>query len=200
MAVIDTVTIGTDTFSVYALVLTEANENTDTFWNGRLGAERTAWEAATEDDQNRAMVAAADWIDRALNFTGDKTVASQDRAWPRDNATNNCTGTPIADGTTPDDIFYTQAYLAGAILVDNSAATGGTQGSNIKKVAAGSANVEFFKPTINTASDVRLPQVAHDYSKCYTESTASLTGPTASGTSQPSSFCEDDFEWNEGMA
>ena len=200
MAVIDTVTIGTDVFSVYALVLTEANENTDTFWNGRLGAEATAWAAATEENQNKALVAAADWLDRALNFTGTKTVSTQARDWPRDSATNSCTDESIADGTTPDDIFNTQAWLAGVILVDNSAQASSGEGSNIKKVAAGSANVEFFRPTVGTSTDVRLPQVAHDYSKCYTESAVTLSGPTASGTSQASSFCEDDFEWNEGMA
>jgi len=200
MAVIDTVTIGTDSYSVYALAATEANANTDTFWNGRLGAEATAWEAATEDNQNKALVAAADWLDRALNFTGTKTVSTQPRAWPRDSATNACTSESIADGTTPDDIFYTQAWLAGAILADNAAATASGQGSNIKKVGAGSAQVEFFRPTLDTSADVRLPQVAHDYSKCYTESAASFSGPTASGTGLATSFSEDDCTWNEGLA
>tara|TARA_R110002167_G_C12707228_1_gene655084 strand:- start:1822 stop:2424 length:603 start_codon:yes stop_codon:yes gene_type:complete len=200
MAVVDTITIGTDTFSVYALVLTEAVANTDTFWNGRLGAEATAWNAATADDQMRALVAAADWLDRALAFTGTKTVSTQPRAWPRDSATNSCTAEAVTDGTVPDDIFKTQAWLAGALLVDTSASASSGVGSNIKKVGAGSANVEFFRPTVGTSSDVRLPQVAHDYSGCYTESAASLSGPTATGTTQTSGFCEDDFGMNEGLA
>lgn len=200
MAVIDTVTIGTDTWSVYALVLTEAIANTDSFWAGRLGAEATAWTAATANEKIQAVVMAADWMDRALNFSGTKTVSTQPRAFPRDGATNSCTSESLTDGTTPDDIFYTQAWLAGALLADNSAATSSGQGSNIKKVGAGSANVEFFRPTLNTSSDVRLPQVAHDYSKCYTESAALFSGPTATGTTQTSGFCEDDFGMNEGLA
>lgn len=201
MAVIDTVTIGSDDFSVYALVLTEANANTDTFWNGRLGAERTAWEGATEEDQNRALVAAADWIDRASQFTGTKTDASQARAWPRDDA--SCSGTAITDGTTPDAVFYAQAWLAGAILVDNAASASSGTGSNIRRAKAGSAEVEFFRPTIGEPSDTRLPQVAHDYLKCLlagAQSAVDIVAPNARGTAQTSAFAENDYELNEGYA
>jgi len=202
MAVIDTVTIGSDSWSVYALVLTEAVANTTTFWAGRLGAESTAWAAATADQQIQAVVMAADWIDRALLFTGDKTVAAQARAWPRDGATNGCTETDITDGTTPDDIFYAQCWLAGAVLADNAAAASSGEGSNVKAVKAGSAGVTFFSPTTGTGTDTRLPQVAHDYTKCYTDAGTSsgIAGPTASGTGQATSFGEDDDEWNEGLA
>lgn len=200
MAVVDTVTIGADSFSVYALVLTEAVANTDTFWNGRLGPEATAWNAASADDKARALVAAADWLDRASTYSGDPTVSGQPRAWPRDGAVNACTGDAIADGTIPDDIFYAQAWLAGAILVDNAAAASSGEGSNVKQAKAGSASVTFFRPTQGSASDVRLPQVAHDYNKCYTESNANIAGPTASGTSRASGFCDDDYGLNSGLS
>ena len=65
MAVIDTITIGADSFSVYALTLTFAVAETTTFFNGRLGAEATAWAAAVTagvDDEKRALAAAADWV------------------------------------------------------------------------------------------------------------------------------------------
>jgi hypothetical protein len=75
-------------------------------------------------------------------------------------------------------------------------------GSNIRKVGAGSASVQFFIPTEGTAADVRLPQIAHDYTKCYTEAALSggLGGAISSGTDTESSFCADDFGLNEGMA
>lgn len=199
MATTATVTIGADVFTVYALTA-DPNADTDSFWNGRLGAERTAWEAASEDDQNRALVVAADWLDRASTYSGTKTVSAQPREWPRDGALNACLGEAIADGTIPDDIFSAQAWLAGAALVNNAAATSSGQGSNVKKAKAGSAEVTFFKPTIGTSSDVRLPQVAQDYNKCYTQSAANIAGPTASGTSQPSSFCESDFTLDQGLS
>lgn len=205
MAVIDTITIGADTFSVYALTASSAAAETTTFWNGRLGAEKTAWDAAVtagNDDELRALAAAADWMDRALIYSGTKTVATQAREWPRDGATNGCTALAIADGTTPDDMFYAQAWLAGVILANNAASSSSGEGANIKQAKAGSASVTFFTPTTGTASDTRLPQVAHDYTKCYTDAGTSsgIAGPTATGTSQTSSFCEDADEFNEGMA
>jgi len=204
MAVIDTITIGADTFSVYALTAPNAVAETTTFFNGRLGAEATAWAAAVTagvDDEKRALAAAADWMDRALNFTGDKTVSTQPRAWPRDSATNGCTGDTITDGTTPDDIFYAQAWLAGAILVDNAAAASSGEGSNVKSAKAGSAQVVFFRPTEGSSSDTRLPKVADDYTRCYTDAGASsgLFGGTFTGTDQLGA-CADEDELNEGYA
>lgn len=189
MAIVDTITIGSDTFSVYALTAGNAVTETTTFWNGRLGAERTAWDAAVtagNDDEKRALAAAADWLDRASIFSGSVTVDGQARAFPRDGATNGCTGDSITDGTTPDDIFSAQAYLAGVILGDNAAAASAGQGGNIKKAKAGSAEVVFFKPTEGTASDTRLPVVANDYVKCYTDagSASGIAGPTITGTCQ----------------
>ena len=205
MAVIDTITIGADTFSVYALTLTAAVAETTTFWNGRLGAEKAAWDAAVlaaADDEKRALAAAADWLDRALTFSGDKTVSTQARAWPRDDADNGCTGEDITDGTTPDDIFYAQAWLAGAILVDNAASAASGEGSNVKSVGAGSAAVSFFRPTIGTSDDTRLPTVANDYTKCYTDAGTSsgIAGPSVTGTDAIDSTCADAAEFNEGMA
>tara|TARA_R110002153_G_scaffold104852_1_gene243008 strand:- start:22865 stop:23467 length:603 start_codon:yes stop_codon:yes gene_type:complete len=200
MAVIDTVTIGTDSWSVYALVLTEAIANTDSFWAGRLGAESTAWAAATANEKIQAVVTAADWMDRALIFTGTKTVATQDRAWPRDNAANSCDDTTVASGTTPDAIFDAQSWLAGSVLVSTAAAAAATQGSNIKSAKAGSAEVVFFKPTLGTGADVRLPQVAHDYTKCFTQSAANISGPTITGTGTASSFCANDFGLDSGLS
>lgn len=205
MAVVDTITIGADSFSVYALTLTNAVAETTSFWNGRLGAEATAWAAAVTaglDDEKRAMAAAADWMDRALRFSGTKTVATQPRSWPRDSADNGCTGDDVADGTTPDDIFYTQAWLAGAILVDNAAAASGGQGSNTKRAKAGTAEIEFFRSTEGSSDDTRLPQVAHDYAKCYLDGAGSggVSIPFAGGTSQGSSFADGDFDRSEPFA
>lgn len=200
MAVVDTVTINTDTFSVYALSASNANSETDTFWNGRLGAERTAWEAASEDDQNRALVVAADWLDRASTYSGTKTLATQARQWPRDGASNTCIDSLITDGTVPDDIFYAQAWLAGVVLADNSASSSRGEGSNVRQAKAGSASVEFFRPTQGSFLDVRLPQVAHDFNRCYTQNNSSVAGPSITGITQVSSFGANDFKHNGGLS
>jgi hypothetical protein len=197
MAVVDTITIGADDFSVYALALTEAVANTTTFFNGRLGPEATAWAAASSDDRLKAVAGAADWLDRGTNPSGTKTVAGQPRKWPRDGA--SCNAVAVADGTTPDDIFKAQAWLSGAILVDNAAAASAGTGSNVKSAAAGSAKVEFFTPTIGQAQDHRLPQVAHDYVKCYTGA-SSIAVAEGTGDDCDSAFDEADYQRSEGFA
>lgn len=198
MGQIATVTIGSDTFSVYALT-SDAVVDATTFFNGMLGAAATAWGAATTDNRKRALVMAADWIDRALVFTGTKTVSTQPRAWPRDGA--SCSGTAVTNGTTPDNIARAEFYLAGALLVDSSTGTGTGTGSNVKTAQAGSASVTFFGPTIGTGLDTRLPIVAMDYLKCYLSGAGqTLAAGVATGTDCDSEFDEDDYTLSEGFA
>jgi hypothetical protein len=196
MATVSTVTIGADDFSVYNLDNAATPlANLESFWNGRLGAVATAVAAAVDADQNRALVMASDWIDRSLNFSGDKTSSTQARSWPRDNA--KCNETAIDDGTTPDSVANAAFWLAGQLLVDATIADSSGQGSNIKSAKAGSAEVQFFTPTIGGASDTRLPKVAMDYLICLIDG-GSLAAGKATGTSSSSAFDEDDFEVSEG--
>lgn len=199
MAVISTVTIGTDTFSVYALTA-DPNADATSFWNGRLGAAATAWAAASTDDQNRALVAASDWIDRASTWPGTKTVSSQDRDWPRDGASNSCTGEDVADGTTPDAIATATFWLAGNIVVDPTIVDGPGEGSNVKRAKAGSAEVEFFSATTGQAGDTRLPVTAHDYVRCFLDGSTSIIAPSGSGDDGSSAFDCDDFTRSQGYS
>jgi len=194
MGTISTVTIGTDTFSVYALTA-DPNADATSFHNLRLGVGPAAWLAAvaTPDDQNRALVMASDWIDRSMEFTGTKTVAAQDREWPRDGAT--CGDDTVADGTTPDELAWATFWLAGQILADTSLADGEGTGSNVKSAKAGTAKVEFFSGT----DGVRLPTTAWDYVACFADS-GSLSGGTATGTDCDSAFSESDYERNQPWA
>lgn len=196
MGSIATEIIGSDTVSLYSSG-GDPNGEADSFWNVRRSPESTAWAAATEDDQNRALLMAADWIDRASRFTGTKTASTQPRAWPRDNAT--CDGEALADGSVPDDIANAQFYLAGVILVDNESAAAGGQGSNVKEAKAGSASVKFFTPTVGSASDVRLPLPAHDLIQCYL-SAGTITAPKGTGDTVSSSFDPLDFTRSEGYS
>jgi len=197
---VSTVSIGSDTFSVYALTASP-NVDATTFWNGRIGTYADAWTAATADNQNRSLVMAVDWLDRATgpNLSGTKTVASQDLEWPRDGAT--CDGTAVADGTTPESIAEATFWLAGSLLSDSSQASSTGTGSNVKEAKAGSASVTFFTPTINTASDTRLPIVALDYVRCYLDGSGTSLGTgVATGTSCSSSFSANQFDLNNGYS
>lgn len=198
MGTIATVTIGSDTFSVYALT-SDAPADATSFFNGRLGADATAWAAATSDNRKKALAMAADWIDRAVGplFSGTKTVSSQAREWPRDGATDN--GTALADGVTPDQLAYAEFWLAGQLLLDASLASGTGTGSNIKQAQAGSASVTFFTPTIGGASDTRLPITAMDYLKrFFSGANTSLAAGISSGTDQDSAFSSCDFQREDG--
>lgn len=190
MATIQTVTIGSGTFSVYALTSDPVADLTN-YFGAQLGANADAVAAASSTDKKRALVMAAGWIDRAVTFSGSQTVDGQPRQWPRTGA--SCGTKAIADGTTPDNVANAEFELAGIILVDPSQSASMGTGSNIKAVKAGTASVDFFTPTIGTATDSRLPIVANDLLKCMYGST-NIQAPVIPGTDQDSHFTEDDFE------
>jgi hypothetical protein len=197
MGTVTTVTISAINYSVYALVSDPVTEATN-YFNGQLSPSATAWAAATADNRARALVTAARWLDRAVAWSGTKTSASQPLAWPRDNAT--CNGTNLGTNIVPDSIVYAQFELAGLILVDPTIAVGPGTGSNIKRVKAGSAEVEFFTGTLGTSSDTRLPLVAHDLVKCLYGSSGGSGGSFVTGTCEESAFEEDAEELNQGWS
>ena len=136
---ITTITINTIDYIAYAS-LVEANIY--------LAADPTrsaAWNALTDDQKSINLVAATRRLD-LLEYSGEKTGGrTQEREWPRTGAT--CDGVDI--GTTTDvpiEIQNATALLAGSITLDATASNAGTSGSNIERVKAGSAEVQFFSP------------------------------------------------------
>ena len=200
MGQVATVTIGANTFSVYA-VTADPVADANGYFNGRIGADATAWAAGSTDSKKRALATAADWIDRAVGsqFSGQKSVTSQAREWPRDGAADS--GTSLANGTTPDQLAYAQNWLAGQLLLDSSIATGSGTGSNIKEAKAGSASVKYFASTLSTSQDTRLPITAMDYLRRFFggAGTAYAAG-VASGVSNASAFGPCDFTRSEGFS
>lgn len=198
MGTVSTVTVGTDTFSVYNLDDGDTPaENLVSFWNGKLGATAAAVTVASTDDLNRAMIMASDWLDRAMVFSGSESVSGQPRSWPRDGA--SCSGNAIADGTTPDSVAQATFWMAGNIIVDPTIVDQASQGSNVKRVAAGSAEVEFFTPTLGGATDIRIPRTAFDYVACLQGGTATAAG-SSSGDTGESAFDDCDFRRDRGFA
>lgn len=189
MGMISDVTIGTDTFKVYAITA-DPLVDAESWMAGKIGT--TEWDAATDPDKNAALVSAARWIDRVIDsWTGTVTVAGQPRDWPRNNAT--CDGVAIPDGTTPDALAYAEFELANILIIDPSAQDASSQGSNVKKAKAGSAEVVFFTGTLGTTQDTRLPSVAHDMINCFFASQGLIPG-TASGVDDDSAFGSSDFD------
>ena len=101
---------------------------------------RTTWNAATEADQGRALIAASDRID-AFRFIGDPAVPGQPRKWPR-------SGVPdVADNAIPSAVELATQLLAGDILENPEAGRPRNPTAaigSISKVKAGSVEVDYY--------------------------------------------------------
>lgn len=150
----------------------------------------TAWAALTADQKGINLIAATRRLDLE-NWSGEKTDPAQETDWPRDNAM--CNGTPIPDGLPiPTEIESGCCSIAGTIAIDASASQAGTGPSNTKKVGAGSAAVEFFRPQTgsNYSLSAQNPD-AYALVRCLLQGAGAASGigyGVASGTCDQSSF------------
>ena len=150
MATTATLTIGSDSFTVYALTsapLADAN----TYFAAHFDAPQ--WTASTDDRKKQALVTAFRMIERE-DWSGALLVDGQATKWPRTGATRR--GESVADGT-PDDIALGQFELALYLLKDASLLTKINTASNISSVGAGSAQVSFFYPLPGQTTKWPLP-------------------------------------------
>ena len=191
------ITIGTSMYDVYG---TEAGLKS--YLGGRLGAD--AYDNASGNDRKRAMVMAARWIDREKwQGTLTDSITPQPLAFPRTGITD-CEGNAVGVSTIPDDVINASYELVLILLGDPTAASKSSQGGNIKSVGAGSAQVSFFRAGAADGSGSIgvgiFPVEAQKLLRCYLQSAASLSGPTITGTSQPSHFGDCDYRTQEGFA
>lgn len=139
---ITTITIESVDYVSYASIV-EANRllNTDP-------TRETAWEALSDDQKGKNLVAATRRLD-LLKWAGQKTGgdAAQENAWPR-TGVNYPDGTAVPDNIVPKAVENATILLAGSITLSAANANAGSAGSNIERVRAGPAEVEFFRPTI----------------------------------------------------
>lgn len=196
MAVISTITIGSDTFSVYALTA-DPVADADSYLAAKIGS---TWSTATTLQKQQCIISAARMMDRSVLWSGDKTSASQPREWPRDNAKDGCNGdAAVPDGTTPDAIALGEFELADVLFLDSTVQSSTGTGSNVKKVKAGSAEVEFFTGTSGTTDETRLPTVCNDLVHCYVEgSDVASTSWGTDAADADAGYEADDFDLSQG--
>lgn len=155
----------------------------------------TAWDALSNDAKGARLVAATRAID-LRNWQGSRTGDPQATAFPR-------TGLPDCDGveqptdTIPQRVEDATIYLAGTIELNNAAAGAGGSGSNIKRAKAGSAEVEFFRPT---AGVPMIDEDAWALLKCFANDASGALAGQAFNNSDCSSFTDDDTGLNRGYA
>lgn len=180
---ISTITIGANNYTSYASVA-EADI--------RLAVDpvrMATWTALTTDQKGINLVAATNRLD-LLAWQGEKTGgAAQANAWPRAGLMYP-DGTDVADDEVPLDVEIATILLAGSIAIDAEVANSGASGTNTKKVQAGSASVEFFRPRDGLALQ---DESAHALIKYWLESSSAAiagAGSIAYGDDAESEFCD----------
>lgn len=147
----------------------------------------TKWAAKTPDQKGAALVAATNRLD-LFSYQGSKTGSPQENQFPRTGVTDR-DGATVPDTEVPLDIANATIYLAGSIAGKASAAGMGGSGGNNRRVKAGSAEVEFFKPTKGTPL---ADETAYALIRPYL---AGQTGGVSAG-GMASGTCE--TPWNQG--
>lgn len=129
------------------------------------------------------------------------TFADQSILHPR-------TGLVDCDGNTVDalviapDLKSAQIELAFELSQDVTLETQKNTGKNIKKVGAGSAQVEFFRPTNGAGESSRFPAIVQELIRCFTGSAGvGSSGALGYGTDHCSQFDNDDrYDLNDGQS
>lgn len=183
------VTISGTVFDVYG---TEASAKA--YLSGKLSTP--AFDAADTNSRKKAQVSATRFIDRA-RWQGEKTDPAQVLDFPRTGLVDCDTGEELDPDTVPLEIEHATYELMEMLLADPTLVDSTDSGSNIKRVKAGSAEVENFRPTQGRST--RFPTVVHELVSCFLASSGEVFGPFASGTDAESQFDSgDEFDVSQG--
>lgn len=139
---ITTITISTVSYTSYASVLES------TSYLAVDPVRSAAWALLTTDQKGANLVAATRRLDM-LDWMGTKTSPSQENQWPRTGVTYP-DGTAVSTTAVPIEVQNATCLLAGTIAMNSSASESGTSGNNKKRLKAGSAEIEYFRPTTGT--------------------------------------------------
>ena len=143
MAATINATLKSETANSY-VTLTEANSYFEP------APESSTWTNKTDDQKNRALIAATRWID-TLVYYGDRCDNGQALKFPRNNY--KVDDVELTCTTIPNNIKYAQYELARALANDTDAITGntGTDG-NIEEVKLGDIQVKYNTSSQGTGS------------------------------------------------
>lgn len=183
-----TITVGTNSY------ITVANANT--YFASSLSNDD--WSALDDDTKERALITATRMIDRQI-WSGAKTSDAQALQWPRTGVIDSY-GNDVSSGSVPQAIIDATCELALAIYQDPTIQTTKSTSTNTKRVKAGSAEVEFFRPQ----KIGRFPTLVQELIGQFLGGANALPTPYASGTDYSSkidpSVCGNDYNVNEGFS
>ena len=134
MAATITATLSSATANSY-VTLAEANTYFETV------PDSSTWTNKTDDQKNRALIAATRWID-TLVYYGDRCDNGQALKFPRNNY--KVDDVELSCTTIPNNIKYAQYELARALANDTAAITGttGTEG-NLSELRLGDIQLKY---------------------------------------------------------
>jgi len=159
----------------------------------------SAYDSATSNNRKKAHVSATRWLDRA-NWQGQKydLATPQELEFPRTGLTDK-DWNEVDETIVPTAVEQATYELVLYLLDDETATQSLDQGSNVKRVQAGSAQVEFFKGT--DGKYPRFPTEAHELIRYFLEGASGLTAPYAPGVDVESQFDDcDGYGLTGGLA
>lgn len=130
-----TLVVGTNTY----IELADATIYMDNLLYG------TSWAFLDADTQNRALLSAFLVIEKQA-WDGAKTDPDQEAQFPRTGLTDK-NSVAVDSATVPYQVENGQCELALLMSLDEDLATSGGQGNDKKRLAAGSASIEYFRPS-----------------------------------------------------
>ena len=149
------------------------------------------WPFVDPDNQTRALLTALRLLD-LRTWEGTKTDPLQALQWPRTGAIDRF-GQPVDTATVPAQIEQAQAQLAYLLSQNPTLEDAGGTGSNEKRLQAGSAEIEYFRPTggPNGEGSARFPPAVEELIREFLADGSGLLAPFASGTDEVSTFTDD---------
>lgn len=115
------------------------------------------------------------------------TFQDQEALHPR-TGLSDCDGVAVGELVVAPQLEDAQIELAFELTQDTTLETKKNQGSNIKGVGAGSARVDFFRPTSGAGESSRFPAVVQELIRCFLGGASTTNGARAFGTSAQSQF------------
>lgn len=164
------VTIGSDSFDIYG-----TTAGADSYMAAKIGA--TAWAAASSTTKAQALVTGTRMIQRYLASKGQAVDPS---------------------GAVDEEIENANYELANALVVDSTIQDNATQSQNTRRLKAGSAEVEYFRPVEAGRFSIQVMELLNAWLSANGGGSFSGIG-AAYGTCNESTLGDTDYEVNEGI-
>jgi len=159
-----------------------------------------AWEFLDDDTKSRALITATRLIDKQC-LVGEQTDPDQPLHFPATGVVDK-EGDEVPDNEVPLGVVYATIELAYGLSQNEALETSANTGSNTKRLRAGSAEIEKFRPgsASGSAGVKRFPTIVQEYLAPFLKKIGA-NGAAAYGSDQTSQFDNcDTYGRTEGYA